>query len=78
MKFTPINRAEIQTYKKTKWQESLEEFVRSGLDCAIVDDFGRSSVASAASAANQCAKRFGFRVKAISSRGRLIFMKMEG
>lgn len=78
MKFIPINRDEIQTYKKTKWQKSLEEFVNSGLDCAIVEDFGKTTAGSAAAVANKCAKRFGFRVKAISNRGRLIFIKMEG
>lgn len=79
MTLIPYNKNDIEhfgSFKKTKMQIILEEFVDSNMDCAEVRDFTHKTAGSCANSLNASAKRFKLlSVQAISRNGRVFLIK---
>lgn len=75
MTFEKVNREEICTYKRTSNLVVLEEFLKTGFDCAELKDFGNSKAMVKASSLRQAAKRFRLGVDVISHGDRVFLVR---
>lgn len=80
MKLIPVDRASVQKqYATTKNLAVLEEFVKSGMDCARVDDIDESKAYQIASSLRNSAKRFGIKTVRVSTiNNRVYLLREEG
>ncbi len=79
MTLIPYNKNDIEqigSYKKTKNQKIVEEFINSNMDCAEVKEFTHKTGHSCANALNTAIKRFRLSsVHAICRNGRVFLIK---
>ena len=78
MKLIPVDRASVQKqYATTKNLAVLEEFIKSGMDCARVDDIGDSTAYNIATSIRNSAKRFGFKTVRVSTINGHVYLLRE-
>lgn len=78
MRLTKANLNELNYYTRTKNQEIIDEFIRSGLDCAKLEGWTNNSASCCAASINQTIKKMRYHgVKAISRRGQVYLIKIE-
>ena len=65
-------------YKKTKNQEVVEDFIKSGLDCVLVEGWTQKAAGGAAFAYNKAAKTMRVGVRAISRGNKVYLLKWDG
>lgn len=78
MKLIPVDRASVQKqYASTKNLAVLEEFVKSGMDCARVDGIEGSKAYNTATSIRNSAKRFGYKTVRVSTINNRVYLFRE-
>lgn len=78
MKLIPVDRASVQKkYANTKNLEVLDEFVKTGMDCARVDGIDESKAHQIASSLRNSARRFGIKTVRVSAINNRVYLLRE-
>lgn len=79
MYFVEANIGEAKMrYKRTKLLTVLEDFKKTGMECAMVVDHGYKNEASARNALNKSIKRFGINgIRVVINRGKLYLVRVD-
>ena len=78
MKLVKADRNDLKNkgYMETNNYELLNEFIRSGLDCAEIQDFPQSTASSCANSLNNSIKRFHISgVRVARKKGKVYLVK---
>ena len=62
-------------YNKTKTFEILDEFARSEMTCAKLEDWPHKSAMSCQASLSNSAKHYGFNIRVITRRGEVFLLK---
>lgn len=79
MRIIPVEKHNLieANYKQTKNYAILKEFVDSGLEIALLEDYPHKNAACAQNCLTISAKRYGFNVKIAARGNRVFIMKMN-